>query len=791
MPITAGTLGRLRTVRQRGADLMFSFESSDLVLAALTPNIIRHTWVPTHWRLYAEPVKEAHAVSRRYWPAGPVATVRETPEKIWVELGDFLLEATREPFHLRYCSADGRPFLEELAQGGLSWSYWDYALRYTLAPDDHFYGMGQADQLAGPVDLDHRGRVREVWNQHSPPASTIFPALLSLRGYALLIDNPCRARWDLGHSDPRSFSYEARGGGLQYYVIYGPDLSRLLRSFLELTGFPPLPPRWALGLLQSRYGYRSREELETIAQSFRSRQLPCDALMLDVFWFREMGDLAFDPQKWPDPREMIARLKRQGFRTVVIEEPYLTLQSRNYPEALSRGFFARRYDGAPYTFDFWPGECGLLDFSNPAAREWWSEKHQALLETGIDGWWTDLNEPAKHFNDMAHRGGSAAAVHNLTGFWMQQAIYDAHQRYTPERRVFILSRSGYPGSQRFGAALWSGDVDKTFAALRKQVAIGLNVGLAGIPLWASDIGGFGFGGECTPELYARWFQFSAFCALCRPHGDQKELREPWQFGEEIEAICRKFLQLRYRLLPYLYNTICEACTSGIPIMRALVLEFPADPSVVNLNDEFLFGPDILVAPILDEGAVRREVYLPKGGWIDYWSEDLYTGSRSITAQAPLDTLPLFIRQGAILPMGPDLQYSSERRLDPLTLEIYSGVDRCLTLYEDDGESTAYQNGAWVKTRFEVIHGERELICRLGEPWGGFRGHPAERTVILNIHRQPRVGAVTCQNQPVPGPMAAESLEQESTGWHWNDARRVLSIKLPPARTGRVIRVIPD
>jgi alpha-glucosidase len=787
MTITVGSLGGLQMITQRAADLVFSFESSELVLTPLLPNVIRHTWVPTHWRLYTERVRETHAVVRRYWPAGPPATIRETPDRIWVELGDVLIEATREPFRLRYCNADGRPFLEEVEQGGLSWSYWDYALRYVLADEDHFYGMGQADQLAGPIDLDHRGRLRDIWNQHSPPAVTIFPALLSLRGYALLIDNPCRALWDLGHSDPARFSYQARGGGLQYYVVFGPDLARLLRTLLELTGYPPLPPRWALGLLQSRYGYRSRQELESVAQNFRSRRIPCDGLILDVFWFREMGDLAFDPQKWPDAPGMIAQLKQQGFRTVVIEEPYLTRQSRNYPEALSRGFLARRYDGSAYTFDFWPGECGLLDFSNPAARAWWTEKHRPLLEIGIDGWWTDLNEPAKHLQDMVQYGGPAAAVHNLAGLWMQQAVFDAHQEFAPERRIFILSRAAFPGSQRYGAALWSGDVDKTFASLRKQVAIGLSVGLAGIPLWGSDVGGFGFGGECTGELYARWFQFSAFCPLCRPHGDQKELREPWQFGAEIEAICRDYLRLRYRLLPYIYNAVYEACTTGMPLMRALVLQYPSDPRVLNLNDEYLFGPEILVAPILDQGAMAREIYLPCGEWTDYWTDEIHTGPQFLTVQAPLDRLPLFVRQGAIIPMGPELQYSSERPLNPLALEIYRGANRTLTLYEDDGESADYQNGVSAETRFEIVDHRGQLVCSLGAPQGRFASQLSQRRLILNIHQQPPVTSITCDDQPVQE-LTAEALAYASFGWRWEPVRRLLSIRLLPAEKTRVVRI---
>jgi alpha-glucosidase len=783
MPITVGSLGRLRAVEQRGRDLIFSFESSDLVLTSILPNVVRHTWVPTHWRLYTARVKDSYAVYRRYWPAGPPATITETAETVRVQMGEVLIEATRDPFHLRYGTADGHVFLEEISDGGLSWSYWEYVLRYHLTPGDHFYGMGQTNQLVEQVDLDHRGHLREVWNQHSPPAATIFPSLLSLRGYGLLIDNPQPATWDVGHTDPLTFSYRAHGGGLQYYVLYGPDLPRLLQTFMELTGWPPLPPRWVFGLLQSRYGYRNRQELEAIAHTFRAKKLPCDALILDVFWFQEMGDLTFQPFDWPDPAGMLARLKDQGFRVMVIEEPYLTTKSRNYPEALAKGYLATHYDGSAYTFDFWPGECALVDFSNPQARAWWTEKHKPLLEVGIAGWWTDLNEPAKHFQDMAHYGGSATQVHNLAALSMHQAIFDAYQQYAPQQRVFLLSRSAFPGSQRYGAALWSGDVDMTFAALCKQVALGLNVGLAGIPLWGTDIGGFGFGGHCTPELYVRWFQFGVFCALCRPHGDQTELREPWQFGPEVEAICRHYLQLRYRLLPYIYTAAYEACTRGIPMMRPLVLAFPNDPGVVNLSDQYLFGPDLLVAPVLDEGATERDIYLPAGVWIDFWTDTVHEGPCSLTVSAPLDMLPLFVRQGAILPLAPEMQYCGDRPLDPLILDIYRGVDRSFTVYEDDGETTAYQVGAAVLTPVQLVENAGALTCIVGEVQGSFAGHPSERAYLLHIHQQPKVREVTCNGTLLPALGARPSVAQAPSSWWWDAPKRLLTLILrQPAKT---------
>lgn len=778
MPITVGTLGQLRSVEQRKNDIIFSFESSELVLTPLLPNVIRHTWVPAHWRLYTSRGTESHAVHRHFWPAGPTPRITETPETVQIRVGDVYLEATREPFRLRYFSADGRLFLEEAAEGGLSWSYWDYALRYRLADDDHFYGMGQLDQLADHLDLDQRGHQHEIWHQHPPPSTTLFPSLLSLRGYGLLIDNAHRARWDLGQTDPSIFSYQARGGGLQYYVLYGPDLQRLLHTYLKVTGFPPLPPRWTLGFLQSRYGYRNRRELEDIAQTFRDKALPCDALILDVFWFKEMGDLAFHPFDWPDPKEMIGQLKERGFRLMVIEEPYLTTHSHNYPEALAEGYLAKHYDGSVYTFPFWPGECALVDFSHPAARAWWTTKHQPLLELGIAGWWTDLNEPAKHHEDMQHYGGPASAVHNVAALSMHQAVFDAHQHYAPQQRIFILSRSAFPGSQRYGVGLWSGDVDMTFASLRKQVAVGLNVGLTGISMWGTDIGGFGFAGKCTPELYVRWFQFGSFCPVFRAHGDQRELREPWQFGPEVEAICRTYIELRYRLLPYIYTALHTACTTGMPLMRPLVLAFPTDPHVLNLSDEYLFGPDILVAPILDEGATQRELYLPAGGWIDFWTDTVYEGPRCLTVSAPLDTLPLFIRRGAILPLGPLVQYSGEQPLDPLTLEIYPGAGRTFLLYEDDGETNRYQTGAYVQTAFQLTEKQDNLTFSIGKGQGRFPSALSERTYVLNIHQQPEVHEVICNSARIPPLDTRQALDQAPSGWQWEPSTNILTIKLP-------------
>ncbi|HLH77300.1 MAG TPA: TIM-barrel domain-containing protein [Candidatus Binataceae bacterium] len=775
------TLGRLKRVTSDGNEVVFGFDSSELILTPVLPTALRHTWLPGHWRLYTQPPSEQGcAVAQRRWPGAPQVAVREQAELVEVRAGEFLIEARRDPFRLRYLNLDGQPLLEEAEPGGLSWSYWEYTLSYQLATEEHFYGMGQPSQLDARVDLDHRGHRREIWNRHSPPAECIFPLLFSSRGYGLLIDNPHRACWDLGHENPATFAYQARGGPLEYYV-FGGDLKRLAHTYLKLTGRPPMPPRWLFGLLQSRYSYRSRGELEAVANEFRARALPCDGLILDLGWFKEMGDLAFDETRWPAPAAMLAGLAERGFRVMAIEEPYVTLTSPTFKEAEAGGHLTRHYDGRPYVLDFWPGRCGLVDFTNPATRQWWSDKHRAPIEMGIASWWSDLNEPSKHLQDMCHFGGSAAAVHNSFALRMHEAIAGAQRRYAPGRRGFILSRAAFPGSQRHGVGWWSGDVDRTFAALRKQVAVGLSAGMAGMAFWGSDIGGYGFAGQCTPELYVRWFQFGAFCPLFRPHGDEHEAREPWRFGSEIEAICRRYLRVRYRLMPYIYSAARQACTRGLPIMRPLVMEFPDDSTTFNLADQFLFGPDLLVAPVLDEGARERTLYLPVGDWFDFWSNQRWTGPRTLSVPAPLDHLPLFVRQGAIIPLGPEMQFSSQRPLDPLRLEIYPGLTGRLDLYEDDGESTAYESAAWVETKIAQDRSEDAVTLRIGSPDGDCNGYPAHRLLRINLRHAQPPRLLSCQGSPL-APVDAGALAAGKLGYFWDAPAQVLRIQLQPGRS---------
>lgn len=659
-------------------------------------------------------------------PAPPVA-VEEAPDHLLVDAAGVRVRVQRHPLRLAFLAPAGGEVLLADA-GGLCYDGWQVGVEFAARPDDRFYGLGQAGQHEGAVAIEASGKRYPVWNLHLPgPSRFVVPVVVGRRGYGVLVDNAWPAELDFTGTRPGrggTWRYTAQGGAMAYFFILGPDLPGVLDRLTQLTGRPALPPLWTFGLLQSKFGYRSQAEVEELARTFRSKGIPCDAIVLDLYWFRHMGDLRFDRTAFPQPRRMIRGLRRQGFRTIVIEEPYLAVGSRLYREAVRRGLVARRPDaegGGPWVFPWWHGEAAALaDFSNPATQEWWARQHRDLVRLGVAGWWTDLTEPELHLPGMIHHGGPAAAVHNLEGLRMIAAVHRAQSRYAPGQRCFIMSRSGWVGMQRYGATTWSGDVHPRWEALAVQPALGLNMGMVGVPGWNSDIGGFTQEGECTPELYLRWLQFGTFTPICRPHGAHQP-REPWAFGPEVEAAAVAALRLRYRLLPYTYTCAWEAHRTGAPLMRPLVLEYPDDPHTWHLGDQYLWGRDLLVAPVLAPGARERRVYLPAGTWYDFWTGRRYTGGRWVTVPAPLERIPLLVRAGALIPMaGRDLETTAGALpWDPLTVAWWPGEGEAqFTLYEDDGETEAYRDGAYTLTPIRAWREGDTLHLVAGPAVGG-------------------------------------------------------------------------
>ncbi|MBC7227570.1 MAG: glycoside hydrolase family 31 protein [Thermoflexales bacterium] len=653
--------------------------------------------------------------------------------------------------------ADGAVIAEEAAP--VSWTADGRAvLRWRIPPDAHFYGLGER---AAPLDL--RGGVYVNWNTdprtYGPgddPLYLCVPFLLVLlpegRGaFGLLLENSARSWFDLGRTEPGVVRIEVESphpsptplrGEVSCILFFAPTVAELVERFTEATGRHPLFPRWALGYHQCRWSYYPEERVRRLARDFRETyRVPCDGIHLDIHYMDGYRVFTWDPRRFPDPKGLIADLHGQGFKVVTIIDPGVKAD-RNYRvfrEGLERGMFCRYPDGRVFIGPVWPGNCAFPDFTDPRVREWWGDLHRDLLEAGVDGVWDDMNEPALFGEDGAtipgpvrHNldgaGGDHRVAHNLYGLNMARATAEGLARLRPDRRPFVITRSGWTGVQRY-TAHWTADNRSDWASLRQTLPMVLNLGLSGIAFTGSDIGGFE--GFATGELFTRWLQMSVFFPFCRAHTYfASHDQEPWSWGEPYLSVNREFIQLRYQLLPYLYTALWQCAQRGVPIVRPLLWASQDDPTTHTLDDEFLCGDALLVAPVLEEGATRRRVYLPAGRWYDFWTDDVLEGPGWIEAEAPLERIPVFVRAGAAVPMGPEMDYVGQRPTDPLTLHLYppaEGQEGVSFLYEDDGETIAYQRGEYLLHRFALSTGRLE--------WTTEGDHnPGPRRVEAIIHR---------------------------------------------------------
>ena len=649
---------------------------------------------------------------------------------------------------------------------------------FVFSGEQHFYGLGQ-----GGGAFDRLGVTRQLWNTHighGPGSDMGVPLLVSSRGYALFFDNPGDASIVVGRSDGGvRIVYTAETGRLAWYFLLGGHLRGVMREVAELLGHPPLPPRWALGFLQSTRHFHDTAELQTLPRTLREKRIPCDGMIYlssygeALGWNRGVGHLEFQPELWSDPGALLEEVRSQHFEVVTHEYPVLHEDSPLFAEAESRGYLlAEGYERTTATGANYRQGQRYVDFSNPAAGAWWWSAHRELVRLGVAGWWLDGGEgpPA----ESTLRVGSGKLLHNIYDRFRHEAFAEGEAADRPDQRVFLLCRSGAAGMQRFGATCWSGDINNDFATLEAQIPLGLNTGLSGVPYWGTDVGGFFHPIPESGELYARWFQFGAFSPIFRSHGWIWREHVPWAHGSEVEAICRQYAELRYRLLPYTYTLAWQAHVLGLPLMRPLVLNYPDDPRVWGLGHQFLWGDDLLVAPVTREGATAWPVYLPAGAWYDFWTGARHEGPSGITVDAPLDRLPLFVRSGAVVPMGPVVQHTAERPLDDVTLLIYPDGASRFELYEDDGRSNAYRRGQYALTAFECATGPGVVTVRIGEAQGDRSVVPAGRRYLLEVRMDPPHAVGVAGHGELP---RLAGRDQSGAGW-WVDARGLIDVRLP-------------
>ncbi|HEY8497857.1 MAG TPA: TIM-barrel domain-containing protein, partial [Limnochordales bacterium] len=649
------------------------------------------------------------------------------------------------------------------------------------------------------------------------------------RAWGLFVHNTHRSLFDLGASEPERLEVGVEGGVLDCFVMAGPSLEQVVQRYTQLTGRMPLPPRWALGFHQSRWGYERADDVRQVAAELRRRAIPCDAIYLDIDYMDGYRVFTWHPERFPDPAALMAWLREQGLRAVTIVDPGVKIDPEYpvYREGLREGFFLRRPDGRPFEGAVWPGPAVWPDFNRAEVRRWWAGWHRVLLEAGVAGIWNDMNEPANFRPplptgtldpDVVHgpdqerppqerRAMTHAEAHNVYGLLMSQAAFEAQLTLRPGQRPFVLSRAGFAGIQRY-AAVWTGDNSSWWEHLAMMVPQLLNLGLSGVAFSGVDVGGYG--SDATGELVARWTQAAAFTPFFRNHSARDTRpQEVWRFGEAVESICRRFIQWRYRLMPYLYTLFWEAASLGTPVMRPLFWHHPGDAAAERLQDEWLLGPHLLAAPVTAPGQRERLVYVPEGEWVHLWQPLRLQGPARAPVEAPLEEIPVFVRAGVPIPLGPTALHTGELAADgrislwiaaPSSVALARGGCGGWTwLYEDDGETLAYQQGLFARRRIETdwsaAAGRVRLRAELQAREGAFA--PARRWLEWVVDRVEwgRPSAVRWDGRDAaeaPGPWepvfqqqadahrAFEGPWDREPAWHFDAANRRLLVRVPEA-----------
>lgn len=565
--------------------------------------------------------------------------------------------------------------------------------RFAMTENESIYGTGFR-----ALPMNRRGHSflsynmpRYAYGWGEKTLNYNIPHILSSEKHMLLFDNPAKGWFDIGAKEDSVLEYKALAGNASYYYIAGETYSDLMEVYTELTGRQPLPPLWTFGNLQSRFGYRSREEMEGILETTLIANYPVEAVIIDLYWFGtelqdgKMGHLAWDESNWPEPKGMIEQLKEKGIKTVLVTEPFFTQKSQHFGELDQKDLLVKDSTGNTYTIPyFYFGEAGLLDIFNDDAKAWMWERYKELKTFGVDGWWVDLGEPEQHPSDMYHVNGKADYVHGIYGHEWAKMLTEGFRNEFPEERLFHLARGGFAGSQRYNIIPWSGDVGRNWSGLQPQPSIMLSMGLSGLAYMHSDAGGFTID-EKDEELYVRWMQMATFSPIFRPHADEIIPAEPALWPDTTQQKIKHLIEWRYRLLPYIYTMARENSVTGYPLTRPLFFEFEGVSDTIY--NQYMWGKNIMVAPVLEKGIQEMEVYLPEGTWYDFFNGQQYQGDTTIIYTLRPDNIPVFYRGGTVTPIAQLVGNTEEYRTDTLDYRYYfaegKSTDR---VYFDDGKT---------------------------------------------------------------------------------------------------------
>ncbi len=711
--------------------------------------------------------------------------IDDGPDVLTMTAGAVTVIVAKSPLSIRFVDAEGKTLSADepsfpMASAGARSRAWK-----TMPDDEFYFGLGDK---AGP--MNRRGRAFALWNSNArvwqestDPLYKSIPLFMGLRrgaAYGIFLDNAYRTSFDFGKETSGVLSFGADGGELDYYFLAGPDPKKVVEEYAALTGLAPLPPLWSLGYQQCRYSYMTEARVREVAKTFRAKKIPADAIYLDIDYQDRNRPFTVDASSFPTFGSMIRGLRAEGFHAIAITDLHIAVAPRQgyapYDSGMKLDAFVKNPDGSVYVGRVWPGDSVFPDFTLTRVRDWWGGLYKDFVGMGIAGFWNDMNEPTV-FNetktmplDAVHRldDGSTLdhrAVHNIYGMLNARATYDGVRRLKPDERPFVLTRAAYAGAQKW-AATWTGDNSGTWNHMKMSTPMLLSMGLSGYGFVGDDVGGYA--GSAPPDLLTRWMELGAFNPIDRGHAAKGTRdREPWADGPEHEAMRRKAIEGRYALMPYIYTGVEEMSRTGVPLMRPIFLEYPGAVDSYNDDRDFLFGPDVFVAPAFSEKIQAENGRLPPGGWYESGTSILHDSTGTISLQPALGDLPVFARAGAIIPQQPVVQDTDETPNGPIELHVYPGPDCRGSLYQDDGHSFAYQRGKFLRASYAcaVAPGSVSVTSRVEH--GAFRPWWTDaKLVVYGFKKAPREVRVA---------------DKTVSGWNFDAATGAVSVIVPQAR----------